>query len=44
MVTVEIPPEADVRVAPDAKLMAVILVPTELPACSNSIPDTTPLN
>ena len=42
IVIVEIPEEAEVSVAPDAKLIAVTLVPTELPACSNSIPDTTP--
>ena len=42
IVTVEIPEETEVNVAPDAKLIAVTLVPTELPACSNSIPDTTP--
>ena len=39
---VEIPPDPVVKVAPEAKLIAVSDVPTELPACSNSIPETTP--
>ena len=41
--TVEIPPDPVVKVAPVAKLIAVSDVPTELPACSNSIPETTPV-
>ena len=41
---VEIPEEPVVNVAPDAKLIAVRDVPTELPACFSSIPETTPVS
>jgi len=42
IVIVETPAEPVVNVAPDAKLIAVRDVPTELPACFSSIPETTP--
>ena len=43
IVAVEIPREAVVSVAPDAKLICVTAVPTEVPACFNSVPETTPV-
>ena len=42
IVIVETPAEPVVNVAPDAKLIAVRDVPTELPACFSSTPETTP--